>query len=670
MSTRRLAVVLVLLAASWSARPTAAAPDWTSPIVLPFTSGAAPVIAFADGGVEFSLRVEVAMPLDIHNVSTQLIVSRKPPGGPSVDELVLSSTPTAVPAGGTLAVAPNGAAVVSFPEGTSNDFMPVPPLRWRALYRSAAGAWESPVTLFADLTAPPAISNFQSPFCAIAVDGTAVAGAAHPEPDDGPEPAPGQSDAKIDAAIHPANGVWQPAQTLSPHNNSVEADPGLGADDAGNFTIAWRSRFSEGGTSSTNDDRNTILVRRRLAGQSIWNAVEDVTGSDITKDAFGSSRGVAIGPDGHAVIAYQYPDAGGDYNVFAAVRSDSAHTFSTPEQLVDAPASSSPQAVGVGPDGTAYVFYWYQGNSSAEDHFGMVKRAPGGTWTMPTPVSPLDFDGFGGGIAFRGSDAIAVWFGHDTGNTVRVIEATRWPGGAGSPEAFRDLDPLPSSASVSTVISDRAGSVVAVWSTSSEVRSAAFDGGGPFLVSSSIPSPIIAGVAASFSATFADLWSAVAGSPSWDFGDGMGAASGDTVGHAFAAAGTYTVTATAMDTHGNAGAAAFAVTVGECESLSGIDALLCRCSQGAAILACAGQTLPGAVTKRFTAACGAVDAARTAGAGKKARKAAGRAVQGFKKAKGGLRAKAGRKLPAGCRDGLTGMLDTARTNATTFKGSF
>ncbi len=657
---------LLLLASSWVAPPVSAAPAWTPHFVIPTDGVSQPSFGFADGGVEFAARVIVAMPIDIHNASTQLIVSRKPPGGPSVDELVIGSTTSAVPSSVSIAVAPSGAAVVAFAEGTTNDFSPAPPVRWRAVYRSPSGAWEAPVTLFSDPIATP--SDVETNLlCAIAPDGTAVAGAAHVEPDDSPsEPPPGQPDGQLDLAIHPASGAWQSSQRLSVHNESVDFGGALGVDDAGNFTVAWASRFSEGATNSTSDDRHTLLVRRRLSGQSIWNATEDVTGSDITKDAFFTGPGFAVGPDGHAVISFQY---GPGYKLWGAARSDSAHTFSGPQQIVTTGASSAPSAAGVAPDGAAYVLYEYQGSSSGLDNVGMLKLPPGGAWTSEAPVSPLDFSGSGGGIAFRGNDALAVWAGNNTAMTIHLIEASRWPAGAGTPEAYVDLEQLGSNGSVQQVVSDRAGSVLATWLTGSAFHAAAFDGGGPSLASSAIPGRVIAGVAATFSATFADLWSTIPGSPSWDFGDGTPAASGGTVAHTFAAPGTFTVTATATDALGNPGASMFSVSVAECEALTGVDSVLCRCSSGLAIAACAGQTLPQALTNRFAAACGAVHAAQAAGHGKKGRKAAGHAVKGFKKVRSALGSPSGKKLVAECRNGLSSVLTTARANAAAFKST-
>lgn len=552
MRLDRVTVAIALLVLLGSAAGTIAAPTWTTPFTLPFPEQTGPLLGFADGGVQFLGRIEsVVTPVDPNNLQTRLIVSRTLPGGAPTDELVIESTPTGVPVLFSLAVAPSGAAVVLYGEGTSSDFSPtIPPIRWQAVYRSAGGVWEPPATLFTDLL----FSTGLVPLCAVAPDGSAVAGAVHFETDDVPEPSLGQSDTRLDVAFHQANESWQEAQRLSPANQSIGGFASLAADDDGNFTLAWTARATEGGTNATDDDLHTLVLRRLLVGQNVWNTTEPVSGEGI------NVPNVDVGPTGNAVAAFQ--QAG---QVWVATRPDSLHTFSAPEQLITTASNSSPRAAGAAPDGTAYVLYEFHSMSSTQSHVGIAKRPPGGEWTDPTPVSPLGFIANSGAIVFLDDDAVAVWSmddANDLANGRHLVEASRWPAGATTPEAFRDLEELPNSEFLGQVLEDRAGGVLATWHRGTEIRAAAFDGGGPAILASAIPASASAGSTTSFSATFADLWSALAGSPTWDFGDGTPAASGGTVDHAYAAPGTYDGSVRAADALGNATVVPFAVTVG------------------------------------------------------------------------------------------------------------
>jgi len=129
-------------------------------------------------------------------------------------------------------------------------------------------------------------------------------------------------------------------------------------------------------------------------------------------------------------------------------------------------------------------------------------------------------------------------------------------------EGFRDLEELPQAQDVRQVLADGAGGVFATWNHGTEIHGAAYDGGGPALLASTIPTSPSAGSAASFSATFADLWSPLGAGPTWSFGDGTPTTSGGTVEHTYAAPGAYSVTARAADALGNETVATFPVTIG------------------------------------------------------------------------------------------------------------
>lgn len=640
-----------------------AAPGWTTPEPLPFDVIYEPTVRYADGGVEFEAHLEVEGTAD--DVHTQLVVTRRAVGQAAVEELRIVSTPTAVPTGMRLAVAPNGAAVLAFSERTSNDLSPLPPLRWRAAYRTADGTWEAPVTLFTDLSAAqPSDLDEEVPHCAIAPDGTAVAGAVHLEADDLPsEDPPGQVDGRFDLAVRPAGGAWQASQRLSPANASVSASA-LRVDDGGNFLAAWNSRWDEGATDDLGDDKRTILARRLLAGSTAWTGTQTLTGA--TGNVFLHPAAVAVGKSGRGVIAFTTFDG----EAFASARDDATTSFGSPVQLVTSGLANA-RAAAVADDDAAYVLYDYQAEGPTGDHVGLVKRSPGGSWSDEYPVSALGFDQRDTRIACSGSDAIAAWTG-TTDDDRRVVQAVHWPAGAGIPNTYEELDERPTALTFREVLDDRAGSVVAIWGSPDDGRiRAVFDAGAPALIASTVPTGLVAGVVGTFAATFLDAWSPLDGEPAWSFGDGTAGASGGSVTHGFAAPGDYSVTATIADTFGNARTSTFPVTVSACEALAGIDGVACRCGGGLAsgIAACDGAALPTPVGKKFDVACQAVTAAQAAGEGKKGRKAATKAAKSFKKAAKLLAGRKGKAIAAPCRDALGAVLTTAKDRATELKGA-
>jgi PKD repeat protein len=96
-----------------------------------------------------------------------------------------------------------------------------------------------------------------------------------------------------------------------------------------------------------------------------------------------------------------------------------------------------------------------------------------------------------------------------------------------------------------------AGDAIATWtgSTTARVAVAVDDATPPLLSAVTVPPGVQAGAAASMSAAAADAWSPV--TLAWDLGDGT-TITGDAVSHAYAAAGTKSVTVTATDAAGNA----------------------------------------------------------------------------------------------------------------------
>jgi hypothetical protein len=505
-----------------------AAPDWTpSQQVLTSTGPfAGASLGFADGGQALATQLEV-FGLPPAALQTRIRVLHRATGAAWTPELTIDSTATAIP--GTtpeLAVAPNGAAVIAWQELTGPAIGG--PSRTRAAYRAPAGSWEAPVTMAT--VAGGATTNL---VVAIAPNGTAAVLLEHPDPAD-------SANQQVDAITHGPGG-WSSVQRLSPAGQSAEY-PTVAFDDAGTATAAWSQRFAS--------TRYTIISRRRSASTGLWNAVEDITGSDITK-SYNRPR-LGVGADGRAVVAFQ--SSLSPIDVFAATRGSGTSAWSPASRVVTSgTASSSPLAAGVAPDGASYILYKFQGLGSNQDGVGLLRAPSGGSWSAHARISSAGFTASQGGLAFRGADALAAW------NTDDSIEGTRWAAGAPAPEVFRTL--AATNQGPTQVISDRDGSVVVAFTPSAGTSDAlAFDGGAPRLTGANVPASATAGTPTAMSAAFADAWSPLAAGPTWEFGDGA-TATGPAVSHTYSTPGSYTVTVHSADALGNDRAQTFGIAV-------------------------------------------------------------------------------------------------------------
>jgi hypothetical protein len=519
--SKTLAVAAASVAVLAAPCAASAAPDWTPPQSLPGHSF--PTFGYA-GGEETEAHLEL---VSASPPNQRLIVSARGVGSAPQTQLEIPTTAGGFPFDAKIAVAPRGEAVLVWRElqlVTSNS-----PARFHVRYRSAAGVWEpDKVVLSDDLTLDRTGPSMDA---AIGPDGTAAVAIDHHEKDD-----PGEAihDQRADVVTHPAGGEWEsPFRLSAPNRSSNGAD--IGVDGAGNITATYAERYNE------TTGKTTALIRRRSASNKVWTTPEDITQSAPNNQAFAPRLSVA--PDGRAVIALQR-----DRVAVAAVRESAAGQFGTLTRVNEQTSDAGASAAAIAPDGTAYVAYVVNGGAEAP-HLGIVRAAPGGSFSAPRRVSPTGLEGVEAGIAFAGNNAVVGWTGRLTSSGTDVVQGTRWGTGSALPDAFHDLDSA-SGDSLAQVVGDGEGSAVVVWSTALDAHTATFDAGGPEARSADVPQAATAGEPATLRASFADRWSPLAGDPSWDFGDGTSAAGGE-VAHAWSAPGDYQVTLRASDTFGN-----------------------------------------------------------------------------------------------------------------------
>jgi len=523
-----LAAALAVLAVPASA---GAAPDWTPATTL--TGHGNPSLGFA-GGEQTESHTEL---LSLDPLRTRIVVTSSRPGEETRTQIEISTTTAGFPVDSKIAVAPSGQAVLVWREvqraGGNGT-----PSRFHVRYRTPAGDWEADRVVLSDALETDTTGPSLTP--AIGRDGTAAVVIDHHETDD-----PGEAvhDQRTDVVVHPAGGDWESPFRLSTPNRSSNGSD-IGVDAAGNITATYAERYSESG------GRGTAIMRRRSASNKVWTTPEDLTQSAPNNKGFAPNLDVA--PDGRAVIALQR-----DAIAVAATRDSASSQFGPLTRVSPEGAVATARASGLAPDGTAYAAY--EVTSGAPTHVGIVRAAPGGSFSAPRRISPTGMEATQADIAFAGPDAVIGWTGHSTSAGTDVVQGTRWAASSAAPDAFHDLDSNDGS-SLAQAVGDGEGSAAVVWASGLDTHVAAFDAGGPTARSADVPQTATAGQSATLRGSFADRWSPLAGDPTWDFGDGA-SASGAEVGHAWAAAGDYTVTLRSADTLGNASERRFAVHV-------------------------------------------------------------------------------------------------------------
>jgi PKD repeat protein len=194
--------------------------------------------------------------------------------------------------------------------------------------------------------------------------------------------------------------------------------------------------------------------------------------------------------------------------------------------------------------------------------------APGGGQQFTQPPQPLT-DGLEKPVDLSleaGAQGTSVLgWAANAGQNFSVVRAAARPN-AGVFGPIATLTPAGHGGGSADVAVDAQGNAAAVWVDSSppdantRVVTAEYDTTAPQFTTEQVPDTATVGQAAAFSAAAVDDWSQP--TIGWSFGDGD-IAFGDAVTHTYAAPGTYTVTATAVDAGGNTASFMHTVTVSE-----------------------------------------------------------------------------------------------------------
>jgi hypothetical protein len=276
----------------------------------------------------------------------------------------------------------------------------------------------------------------------------------------------------------------------------------------------------------------------------------------------GSAR-VAMAGDGslHAV----WIDSSTSKLAFATLAPGGALTRTTLHEVAGGSIATDPPAPAIAVDGEGRVAVaWTQVVAIARTVKAKVREPGSGSFSGVLNVSPTTSEGRGNPLLAidRDGRVVATWSAYPTVSTQRTAAATRLPGAAGFDEE-KTVSDLSQVAGPSDLGTDADGNTVVAMLVSGplprEAKVAAFDAAGPLLGPLAASSGV-AGDAQPFSIAALDAWSPTLAAQ-WEFGDGD-AASGDSVSHAYASAGTFSVKATVADALGNASEASGSVTVG------------------------------------------------------------------------------------------------------------
>jgi hypothetical protein len=398
-------------------------------------------------------------------------------------------------------------------------------------------------------------------------------------------------------------GDWTAPATLTTTNPPTR--PAVGVDASGIATIVWAENSDPNAESSFSLNTYTVYAVR-LSPSGALSPTQPIISATLT-GSHAAVQQLALAGSGRAALDYvtyaaipasrefvfrdsatgdfaspatvatsSFPrfainDAGDAVVVYtsgsnAIVRRRAAGGVLGPDTPVTTGAAPGNVGVGVASDGTATVSWDIQ---SGDVRVMSCHVTTAGCTDAPQRLSaPLPSGTSLSGAQTTvtpGGGALVAWseFKSSPAPVVRTAKAAfRAPGSA----AFADAQVIaPPDAAIPFLSSDDAGDGVAMFNNNGAAGApyiaAGFDAAPPRLVPFTVPSAGHPGDVLAFSAGVSDVWGPV-GPIGWTFGDGS-TATGPAVSHAFAAPGSFAVTASASDAAGNVGTATGAVAVAD-----------------------------------------------------------------------------------------------------------
>lgn len=345
----------------------------------------------------------------------------------------------------------------------------------------------------------------------------------------------GGSTKRINVGLGTASGGL-PIDTGQVHyTEDTPHDPSVAINDAGDAAVVWDA------IAGTFAPVPSIRAVYRVHGAAFPSGTPE-TVSGGASAVFDPS--VDVDSAGHAVA--MWVEGTSNSVVRASTRpSGAGQAWAAPSQAVDTPgqAASEPRVAFDAVGGASAI---WSGNRELR---GATMPA-GGAFGAVQTLAPANEDA--SGIQFDSGSPIGaaagVWSSGDPG----PVRALARPSG-GTFGSISTLSPSGHTGAFPDVAADPLGNAAAVWADSSagsppQLLAAEYDATAPTLIGPQAPDSLTVGEAGSFTGASSDDWTTPA--ITWDFGDGSGG-SGNDLTHTYSAAGSYAVSAIAVDGAGN-----------------------------------------------------------------------------------------------------------------------
>jgi hypothetical protein len=314
--------------------------------------------------------------------------------------------------------------------------------------------------------------------------------------------------------------------------------PTVALDPAGDAVVVWAHTVGNPVTGFQ------IQSAARPAGGA-WGPPQDVSVQSVNADL---TPQIGLDATGNAIAVWRRFN--GSQRIIQSSRRPAGGVWSMPQDLSALGQNATEEQVAVDPAGNA-IAVWKRSNGTNDIVQAASRPVASGVWQLPQDLSAIGQNASAPQIALNAAGtAAAVWY-RFTGTEYAVQSAVRSAAGAWG--ATKDLSAVGQSSYEAQVAIDPAGNAVAAWhrfTPDKAVLAAGYDAAGPVLAGLSIPATGVAGRPVRFAVSPFDVWSALAGSPSWTFGDGAGAG-GAHVSHTYRRAGSYSVGLSQTDSRSN-----------------------------------------------------------------------------------------------------------------------